>query len=58
MRSQNILIILERHRVGLFGLVDIVEKVEQQIEEIKKQNVSNTVTLDLESKQVKENFLR
>jgi len=53
MRSENILMILEQRRIRLFGLVDIIEKVEKQIEEIKKKYASNTFKLNIEPKQVK-----
>jgi hypothetical protein len=52
MRSQNILMILEQRRIRLFGLVDIVNKVEKQIEEMKIKYASNTVKLSIEPKQV------
>jgi lipid A disaccharide synthetase len=56
MRSQNILMIFEQRHIRLFGLVDIVDKVEKQIEEIKKKYESNTVKLSIEPKQVQKFF--
>ncbi|CAF3851388.1 unnamed protein product [Rotaria sordida] len=53
MRSENILIILAQRCIHLFGYVNIVEKVQKQIEEIKTKYASRTFKLTLEQKQIK-----
>lgn len=58
IKADNIIIILEQRRIRLFGLVDIVNGVEKQIEEIKKKYTSNTVKLTIEANQVKKMFLK
>ena len=58
MRLQPILIILEQRRIRLFGSLEMVQKLAEQIEEIKTKYESNTFKLNLEPKQVYNNFAR
>jgi hypothetical protein len=58
MQSESILIIINQQCIRLFGLSPIVKEVEQQIEHIKAQHLSNTVKLMLEPEQVANRFLK
>ncbi|CAF2131733.1 unnamed protein product [Rotaria magnacalcarata] len=53
IRSENILITLEQRCIRLFGFVDIVREVEQDIEKIKIKYASSTVKLSLEPQQIR-----
>ncbi len=53
IKSEAILMILEQRRIRLFGLPDLVKKMEKQIEDIKRKYVSNTVKLSIEPKQAR-----
>ena len=52
LRNTTILIVLEQLRIHLFGFADKVRDVQQRIEQMKANYLSNTVQLNLEPRQV------
>ena len=52
LRTEMILIVLEQRCIHLFGLVDKVKDIQQQIQQMKSKYASTTVKLNFEPRQV------